>query len=354
MQSIVLTPLPPPAPVSPATGTTFFAGASTNVAFNPNAQSDDTELYVIFSTSSAVGADGTLSQVTANTGDLSADEGTSPNGAVSVALPAAVNVPGTIYWQPVRVNCYDNPTAPCNVAGPVSSITLKKKPPPPPPPLHLNLSGGTTVRIRDPNIGWTVTCSEACVGKVSVTASVPAGGKTVADGLFDVGPNKFTITGGQQRSFHHDYAGSVLTTLGHAVTAHGYVKLSVTVTASADNGGGSATAERTIFVRPNPPPPPPPAPKSAPPPTQSSTIDVHDFNNNVLAVAAYLYGDPATPANQFEAPSSGDRLVAIGLNLTDLGPGGIADDVNSDTSLVRLQRTGLHAVLRRRSGLHEL
>jgi hypothetical protein len=334
VQSIVLTPLPPPAPISPANDATVFAGAPTVVTFTPNAQDEDTKLYVLFSTSDTVGADGTLSPSPDSTGDLTGQEGLDTNSNVSVAIPEALNVPGTIYWQPVRVNCDDNPTAPCNVAGPVSALKLKKKPPPPPPPLHLQLSGGTTVRIRDPSISTTVTCSEACAGNVTVKASVRSGSETVADGLFDVGPSKFNVANGQQEHFHHAYTGSLLTKLGRAVAAHGYVELSVTVTATANNGGGKASAERTIFVRPNPPPPPPPAPKSAPPPTQSSTLDVHDLNDNVLAVTAYLFADPATPATQFDAPSSGDRLVAIRLNLTDRGPGTIDSDADGDTSFV--------------------
>jgi hypothetical protein len=74
--------------------------------------------------------------------------------------------------------------------------------------------------------------------------------------------------------------------------------------------------------------PPPPAP------TKPSTLGVHDFNGNKLNVAASVYADPATPADQFSKPSSGARLIAIHEVVTDEGPGGIDSDANSDTTLV--------------------
>jgi hypothetical protein len=78
----------------------------------------------------------------------------------------------------------------------------------------------------------------------------------------------------------------------------------------------------------------PPAPKPAPKPKSPSTLDVHDFNHNTLAISASLFADPATPTNQFYRASSGSRLVAIKETLADDGPGGISSDVNSDTTLV--------------------
>jgi hypothetical protein len=331
VESLVLTALPPPAPVSPANGATQTVSSSTKFVFTPNAQPDDTKLMVVFSTTNSLGPDGVLSQPAYTTADLTSDEGIGTNSNVSASIPGSLDVPGTVYWQPVRVNCYDNPIAPCNVPGPVSALTLKAKPP---PPLHLQLSGGTTVRIRSPRIAVTVSCSEACTGSVNGKASVRVGGKTVSDGLLDPRGTKFTATVSQPESFRSTYTGSALKALAHAVASHGYVQLTMTVTAEANNGGGNAHEERSIFIRPNPPPPPPPAPKTAPPPTQSSTVDVEDFSGNTLAVDAYLFADPATPATQFDAPSSGDVLIAIGLHLTDRGPGTVSSDVNSDTSLV--------------------
>jgi len=336
VQSIVLTPLPPPAPVSPANGATQTVSASTQFVFTPNGATEDSNLEVLFSRSNAVGTDGVLSQPTSTSANLADDLGLGPNTPVSVPIPSALDAPGTIYWQPVRVNCYDNPTAPCNVAGPVSALTLKAKPPPPPPPLHLTLGGGTTVRIGTPRLAVTAHCSEACAGGISAKASVRVAGKTVADGLLDPRGSSFTAGANQPENFHYTYSGSALNALKHAVASHGYVQMTVIVTATANNGGGSAREERSIFVRPNPPPPPPPAPKTAPPPTPapSSTLDLHDFSGNTLAVDAYLAADPATPANRFDKPSAGDRFVAIGLHLTDLGPGTISDDADGDTSLV--------------------
>ena len=116
VQSIVLTPLPPPAPVSPANGATQTVAASTEFVFTVNSQPEDTSAVVVFSRSNSVGADGVLAQPTYTTGDLTEDIGA--NNTVSVPIPAALDVAGTIYWQAVRVNCLDNATAPCNVPGP--------------------------------------------------------------------------------------------------------------------------------------------------------------------------------------------------------------------------------------------
>jgi len=335
VQSIVLTALPPPAPVSPANGVTQTASPSTKFVFTPNAQSEDTKLVIVFARSNAVGADGVLTQPSYTTADLTLDEGISTNSNVSVPITAALDVPGTIYWQPVRVNCSDNPTAPCNVAGPVSSLTLKKAPP---PPLHVQLGGATTFRIGTPNIAWTVWCSEACAGSESVRGSVQVGHKTVSDGQFDVGPTRFSINARHRQSFHFVYTGTVLAELKRAVSLHGAVGLEVIVTATAKVGGRTARATRSLTMHPNPAPPPPraptPAPVPAPAPAKPSTLNVHDFSGNVLAVSVSIFGDPATPANQFDKPSSGDKLVAIQEHLTDLGPGTVSDDANNATSLV--------------------
>jgi hypothetical protein len=83
-------------------------------------------------------------------------------------------------------------------------------------------------------------------------------------------------------------------------------------------------------MRQNPAPPPPPPP----PPPKPKPLDVHDFNGNALAVTVSVFADPATPANQFLQPPGGDRLVAIHETLTDLGPGIVTSDVDSDTTLV--------------------
>jgi hypothetical protein len=328
VQSIVLTPLPPPAPVSPANGATQTVMASTEFVFTVNSQPEDTSAVVVFSRSNTVGADGVLAQPTSTTGDLTADIGA--NNTVSVPIPAALDVPGAIYWQPVRVNCSDNPTPPCDVAGPVTMLTLKKKPPPPPPPLHIQVGGATTVRIGKPNIAWTVSCSEACDASVSVRATVQSGQRAVHDGQFDLAPANVSIGTGQEHSFHHTYAGNTLAQLKHAVSLHGDVKLDVIVSASSKTGGGTAHASRNLFMRQNPAPPPPPPP----PPPKPKPLDVHDFNGNALAVTVSVFADPATPANQFLQPPGGDRLVAIHETLTDLGPGIVTSDVDSDTTLV--------------------
>ena len=78
----------------------------------------------------------------------------------------------------------------------------------------------------------------------------------------------------------------------------------------------------------------PTTPKPAPKPKKPSSLDVHDFNHNTLAIGASLFADPATPTNQFYRAAAGSRLVAIKETLTDDGPGGISSDVNSDTTLV--------------------
>ena len=248
VQSIVLTPLPPPAPVSPANGATQTVSAVTQFTFTPNGASNDTNLEVLFSRSSSVGVDGTLAHPASTVANLTDDLGTGPNSIVAVPIPVSLDVPGTIYWQPVRVNCYDDPTAPCNVAGAVSALTLK---PPPPAPLRVTISGSTTIRIGKPRISWTIRCNETCSGTASVHAT---------DGVFDLGPTRFAVGEGQQEALYHTYSGKTLAALADAVQRHGVVQLNVSVSAVSKIGGGSAHASRAVFVRPNPPPPPPPGP----------------------------------------------------------------------------------------------
>jgi hypothetical protein len=74
-------------------------------------------------------------------------------------------------------------------------------------------------------------------------------------------------------------------------------------------------------------------PKPTPSPPASATEYVRDFSGNKLAVTT-SFEDPAIAENQFEAPSAGEHLVAVHLTLKDLGPGGISNDANSDTTIV--------------------
>jgi hypothetical protein len=242
VQSIVLTPLPAPAPVSPANGATQGFSSSTRFVFIPNAQPDDTAMELVFSASNAVAPDGVLAQPSYTTADLTNDE-TSSTRQISVRIPPALDTPGTLYWQPVRANCDDNPTPPCDVPGPVSMVTLTNK-------LAITLEGNTTVRIGDPRISWTVSCNEACSGKAGVTAT---------DSHFDVRPARFSLKKAGKLDFSHTYRGTTLAQLVSAVKVHGDVSLKVVASASSTSGGGKANASRKISVHPNPPPPGPDA-----------------------------------------------------------------------------------------------
>jgi hypothetical protein len=75
-------------------------------------------------------------------------------------------------------------------------------------------------------------------------------------------------------------------------------------------------------------------PKPTPTSSQPSPLFVRDFNGNKLAASASLYADPATPATEFDKPTSGTRLIAIQFRLTGDGPGTINSDVNADTTLI--------------------
>jgi hypothetical protein len=242
VQSIVLTPLPAPAPVSPANGAKQGFSASTRFDFIPNAQPDDTGIELVFSSSNALSSDGVLAQPSHATADLTSEE-TGSTSKISVRIPAALDVPGTLYWQPVRVNCEDNPTPPCDVAGPVSSLTLTNK-------VAVTLGGNTTFRIATPRIMWTVSCNEACSGKVGIAAS---------DSAFDLRPTRFSLSKAGRERFSYTYRGTALTQLTRAVSLHGGVELKVVATVSSRSGGGSATASRKLYIRPNPPPPGPDA-----------------------------------------------------------------------------------------------
>jgi hypothetical protein len=251
VQSLVLTALPAPAPVSPASGATLIDKKSASVSFNPNQQDDDTKLFVIFSRSNAIGSDGVLSNPAKMTADLTDDEGVADTN-VSTGIPAAIDTPGTLYWQPIRVNCNDNPTAPCNVAGAVSELKLKD------PPLRVRITGPTTIHIGLPKVTFATSCNDACSGTIRVRAAVQHGNSFTTDAAFSPAPTKFTLRANRPQAWGYRYSGKMLAKLASAVKADGSVRLTVTVSAKSD--GGSATATHTLFVRPNPPPPPPPGP----------------------------------------------------------------------------------------------
>jgi hypothetical protein len=78
----------------------------------------------------------------------------------------------------------------------------------------------------------------------------------------------------------------------------------------------------------------PAAARPHPKPSGGSTLYVHDFNGNKLGTSATIFGNPATPANQFETAPRGSRLVAIQLRLTGEGPGTVDSDANSDATLI--------------------
>jgi hypothetical protein len=160
-----------------------------------------------------------------------------------------------------------------------------------------------------------------------VEGSVNVKGKAVRDGQFDLRPATLSISSAQGEWFNYTYTGQPLAALTRAVSLYGTVQLKVIVTASPRGGDAAVRATRVLSVLPNPPPPPPPPPKPTP-------LDVHDFNGNVLAITVSVFADPATPANQFSGPSSGNRLVAIEEHLTGRGPGTVSNDVNNATSLV--------------------
>lgn len=267
VQSIVLMPLPPPNPVSPSNGATLKTGRAAKVIFAPHDQLDDSKMFVVFSRSSAVGPDGVLANPAVTTRDLTADEGLSNN--ISVSVPTAVNAPGALYWQPVRVNCNDNPFSPCNVAGAVSELKLRKPPPPPPPPpkpLRLRASGKTTFRLAHPRVSWTVSCSEACSGDIRVQAAVVHGTRLVAANALGFHTIRFSLRAGGSRTFTHGWSLTQSAQLKRVIEGGNSVRLELTVTAAATVGGSKAIVTHTAFIRPNPKPPapaPPPGPDSA-------------------------------------------------------------------------------------------
>lgn len=63
-------------------------------------------------------------------------------------------------------------------------------------------------------------------------------------------------------------------------------------------------------------------------------LTVHDFNGNSLAVKTDGVTDPATPANQYLSPAAGTRFVAVGVTLTDQGPGTISSDANVNMTAI--------------------
>jgi hypothetical protein len=68
--------------------------------------------------------------------------------------------------------------------------------------------------------------------------------------------------------------------------------------------------------------------------TIGSTLDVHDLQGDTLAVTMTQIIDPATGANEFDTPNSGDRFVAIEMTLENPSSATITDDANGDTTVI--------------------
>lgn len=136
--------------------------------------------------------------------------------------------------------------------------------------------------------------------------------------------------------------------------SHGRSGLPVALTMKAKAGTSSTpvnTAPTRTVTLPAPPAqtvtvttPAPPAvtvtvtvPETTPPPPSAvslgGTQTVYDFAHDPLQVTASLI-DPAMPANSFEAPTSGDRLIGVKLVLSNPGTAAVSDDANNDTAIV--------------------
>jgi hypothetical protein len=73
---------------------------------------------------------------------------------------------------------------------------------------------------------------------------------------------------------------------------------------------------------------------TTPPASNGHTETVKDFNGDTLSVESIGLVDPATPASSFDDPPTGTRLVAVEWRLSNRSSGTIADDADSDTTLI--------------------
>ncbi|MGC8480113.1 MAG: hypothetical protein ACP5PJ_01070 [Acidimicrobiales bacterium] len=65
-----------------------------------------------------------------------------------------------------------------------------------------------------------------------------------------------------------------------------------------------------------------------------ATEAVKDQSGHAYTVQVTSITDPATPATQFDAPTSGDRLVAVNLVLTNKSSAVIQDDADSNVTVI--------------------
>lgn len=65
-----------------------------------------------------------------------------------------------------------------------------------------------------------------------------------------------------------------------------------------------------------------------------STLDVEDSSGDTLAVTMTQIIDPATGANEFYTPNSGDRFVAVDMGLQNPSSATITDDANLDATVI--------------------
>ncbi|MCU1488616.1 MAG: hypothetical protein JWM85_21 [Acidimicrobiaceae bacterium] len=172
----------------------------------------------------------------------------------------------------------------------------------------------------------TATRRPARVLAVVVTPKVlPAAGGTVSVLVRDQFATTCTLTlvpktPGFPRTFHCA-AGQLATAVKIAKNAlpHGQT-LRFSVFA---NGPGGRSPTRTAFVSQ--------ATDIGP---IGTTLDVHDLSKNVLAVTVTQVIDPASGVDQYTTPNSGDRFVAVDMNLANQSQATISDDANSDTTVI--------------------
>jgi hypothetical protein len=243
VESLTITPMPPPQPTAPANGATVTTGAS--ITFSATDSTDPELMYTEISSSPATKSDGTLANPI---GLENIMLGTNGSYTYSTTAP---DTAGTYYWIAYREGC--SVAVVCSftpVASAVQTLIVANPPPAPPPPVHVQLDGDYEFHINSPTLKWYIECNVDCQGSTYYSAYVVHRGRTTYISSLDPAGGDFNLTNADTdvEVFHYTYRGSALHRLQRLVAADGSVRFSLHVDVSDEAGNTSSSDQRTLYM----------------------------------------------------------------------------------------------------------
>jgi hypothetical protein len=263
-------PSPAPSPPTPAAPELLapepdaLITAARAVSFRVRSPELDDWVWVEVSRSSALDADGTLSD------DRVIDSDHTDGGETVRLTGGWTRRPGTYYWQASRIDC-SGTLADCEIESEVRRLEIV------PPPLELGFSAKAWQRLRRPafldqsnNLRIRLRCNRACSARLDGVASFRDGGrwrKLRWAGL----EGDIRLRGGESSAYGFRFDAADRTRLIAVMREHGPLRWRLVVRATTVDGD----VDRAVrIIRMTPPPlPPPPRPAPAPQSPSRSSCD---------------------------------------------------------------------------------